>query len=126
MYVWFNTRNKRTLQRALAQVELRDVVAELTDVAWQREAGLVAAEDDRAPLRLHADELERELACAHRDLLLNSLLVYVWFNTARTREGVDLDVEVRELREVADRRRDGACAWAREVLCVCLVQHTHR
>ena len=71
------------MQRAPRQVELRDVVAELADVARQREAGLVAIEGDLAPLRLHADELERELACAHRDSLLNSLLVYVWFNTHR-------------------------------------------
>ena len=78
MYDWFN---KRTVQRALRRVELRDFVAELADVARQREAGLVVAEDDIAPLCLHADELERELACAHRDSLLNSLLVYVWFNT---------------------------------------------
>ena len=59
----------RTVQRAIAQVELRDVVAELADVARQREAGLVAVEFDRAPLRLHADELERDFPCA-RSLLL--------------------------------------------------------
>ena len=70
MYVWFN---KRTVERAAAQVELRTVVAELADVARQREAGLVVTEIDPAALRLHADELERELACAHRDSLLNSL-----------------------------------------------------
>ena len=77
MLNWFNT---RTAERAIAQVELRNVVAELADVARQREAGLVAAEANHASLRLHADELERELACAHRDSLLNSLLVYVWYN----------------------------------------------
>ena len=54
----------RTMQRAIAQVERCDVVAELADVARQREAGLVVAEDDIAPLRLHANELKRELACA--------------------------------------------------------------
>ena len=72
------------MQRAAFQGELCDVVAELADVARQRETGLVVAEVDIAPLCLHADELERELTCAHRDSLLNSLLVYVWFNTART------------------------------------------
>ena len=52
------------MERAGAQVKLRGVVAELADVARQRE--LVAVEYDHAPLRLHADELERELACAIR------------------------------------------------------------
>ena len=59
------------MHRAPRQVELCDVVTNLADVARQREAGLVVAEVDRAPLRLHAEELERELACAHRDSLLN-------------------------------------------------------
>ena len=36
-----------------------------------------------------------------------------------------LKLHVLELCEVADRRRDGACARTCE-FCVCLVQHTHR
>ena len=107
----------------MVQVELCDVVAaaELANVAWQREAGLVIVEVDLAPLRLHADELERELACAHRDSLLNSLLVYVWFNT-RTAELVFEEIENLQVREVADGLRDGACARALE-FCVCLDIH---
>ena len=58
------THNKRTVQRALRQIKLGDVVAELADVARQREAGLVAAEVDFEPLCLRANELKRELACA--------------------------------------------------------------
>ena len=57
------------MQRAAGQVELRDVVAELADVARQCEARVVAVEVDAAPLGLHADDRERELSCA-RDLLL--------------------------------------------------------
>ena len=45
-----------------------------------------------------------------------------WFNT-RTAELVAGEIELLEVREVADRLRDGACARARE-FCVCLVQHT--
>ena len=44
------------MQRAVAQVQLRDVVAELADVARQREARLVVAEIDFAALGLHADK----------------------------------------------------------------------
>ena len=53
-----------TLQGALRQVQLHDVVAELSDVARQREARLVAIEFDVAALRLHADDLEGQLPCA--------------------------------------------------------------
>ena len=53
-----------TLQGALRQVEIHDVVAELSDVARQREARLVAREVDAAALRLHADDLEGQLPCA--------------------------------------------------------------
>ena len=53
-----------TLQGALRQVEIHDVVAELSDVARQREARLVAVEFDVAALRLHADDLERQHPCA--------------------------------------------------------------
>ena len=67
---------RRTSQRAIAQSKCCDVIAELADVARQREAGVVFVKLDLAPLCLHANELERELACAHRDSLLNSLLVY--------------------------------------------------
>ena len=51
------------LKRAPAQVEVCDIVAELADVAWQREA-LVVFERHVAALGLHADEREREFACA--------------------------------------------------------------
>ena len=54
----------RTVERATAQVELRDVVAELADVAWQREARVVVIEANLAALGLHADNLERQLTCA--------------------------------------------------------------
>ena len=104
------------MERAIVQVELCDIVAQLADVARQREAGVVAGELDLTPLCLHADELERELACAHRDSLLNSLLVYVWFNTVRTFQLALIEIEPLELREVANGRRDGACARARELL----------
>ena len=40
--------------------------------------------------------------------------VYVWFNTARTLQLIVLEVEVLQVREVADGRRDGACALACE------------
>ena len=63
VYAGFNT---RTLERAAAQVELCDIVAQLADVARQREA-LVPTQRDVASLCLHADELERELTCAHCD-----------------------------------------------------------
>ena len=53
-----------TLQGAQRQVEIHDVVAELSDVARQREARLVAVEFDVAALRLHADDLERQHPCA--------------------------------------------------------------
>ena len=56
---------KRTLERALPQIELRDVVAELADVARQREAR-VFIETDLAALCRHANELERQLACVIR------------------------------------------------------------
>ena len=82
----------RTSQLVVREVQLLERARgrhedglELADVARQREAGLVAVKGDLAPLRLHADELERELACAHRDSLLNSLLVYVWTYTDRKR-----------------------------------------
>ena len=42
----------------------RRAVAELADVARQREAGLVVLELDLAPLRLHADDLEGQHPCA--------------------------------------------------------------
>ena len=45
--------------------------------------------------------------------------VYVWFNT-RTGELVLEEIESLQVREVADGRRNGACARARE-LCVGLV-----
>ena len=51
------------MQRAIPQSELRDVVAELADVARQREAR-VHVEVDLAALGLHADNLERQLTCA--------------------------------------------------------------
>ena len=41
--------------------------------------------------------------------------MYVWFNT-RTAELVQEEVELLQVREVADGRRDGACARAREFL----------
>ena len=44
--------------------------------------------------------------------------VYVWFNTARTLQLIRLELEVLQVREVADGRRDGACARAREFLCM--------
>ena len=59
----------RTMQRAIAQVEPRDVVAELAHVARQREARVAAEVDpageargvvsqvNLAALRVHADEL---------------------------------------------------------------------
>ena len=53
-----------TLQGALLQVEIHDVVAELSDVARQREARRVAMEIDVAALGLHADDLERQHPCA--------------------------------------------------------------
>ena len=65
-----------TLQRALRQVELCDIVAELADVTRQREARIVAAKVDGAALRLHADDRERQLACA-RDSL------FIFFRTRR-------------------------------------------
>ena len=40
-----------------------------------------------------------------------------WFNT-RTAELVGVEFELLEVREVADGRRDGACARAREFLCM--------
>ena len=52
------------MQRAGAQVELHNVVAELVNVARQREARLVAVEEDAAALGLHADDLERQHPCA--------------------------------------------------------------
>ena len=55
----------RTLEGAVAQVELRDIVAKLAEIPRQREA-LVAIEDYVAALGLRADELERELACDSR------------------------------------------------------------
>ena len=64
------------MERAFAQVELLDVITELADVAWQREAGVIAVEVDLpGPHALlffiaepypHANELERQLACARR------------------------------------------------------------
>ena len=51
-------------QGAQGQAELHDVVAELSDVARQREARLVGLEADAAALRLHADDLEGQLPCA--------------------------------------------------------------
>ena len=51
------------MQRAAGQVELRDVVAELADVARQREA-LVVGELDLASLRPHAYELKGQRPCA--------------------------------------------------------------
>ena len=63
-----------TLQRALAQIERLDVITELADVARQREA-LVAGEADRTTLGLHADEREREFACAK----LASHLASAWY-----------------------------------------------
>ena len=56
------------MERAPLQVERHDAVTELADVARQREAR-VAAEGDRAALRLHADELERELTCVEARLV---------------------------------------------------------
>ena len=65
------TDSTQTLERAVAQVELRDVVAELADVARQREA-LVAMQPAAVPkmitmrddaLHLHANELEGQLPC---------------------------------------------------------------
>ena len=53
-----------TVKRAISQVEFSDVVAELADIARQREAGVITKQDDLAPLRLHTNELKRELACA--------------------------------------------------------------
>ena len=41
----------------------------------------------------------------------------MWFNT-RTAELVVEEFEILEVREVADGRRDGACARAREFLCL--------
>ena len=52
------------MQRAQAQVKLHNVVAELSDVARQREARRVASEIDVAAPRLHADDLERQHPCA--------------------------------------------------------------
>ena len=52
VYVGCNT---RTLERAIGQVELCEIVAQLADVARQREARLVAAERNCAPLGSHAD-----------------------------------------------------------------------
>ena len=112
------------MQRAHAQVELRNVIAELADVARKREAGLVVAEVDLAPLRLHADELERELACAHRDSLLNSLLVYVWFNTHAPSNLLQLRSSFCRFVRLP---MDAGMAPARGLVsfCVCLIQQTH-
>ena len=55
-----------TLQGALRQVEIHDVVAELSDVARQREARRVAVEFDLAAVDLHADERERQLTWRKR------------------------------------------------------------
>ena len=53
------------MERAVAQVELRDVVAELADVARQREALVVEQPVPRNyAVRLHADKLKRELTRA--------------------------------------------------------------
>ena len=49
--------------------------------------------------------------------------MYAWFNT-RTAELVLKEIELLEVREVADGRRDGACAWAREFLCTSMSGHT--
>ena len=38
---------------------------------------------------------------------------------------VAAEVERLQVREVADRLRDGACAWAREFLCMSGSTHTH-
>ena len=46
-------------------------------------------------------------------MVLVSFCVFVWFNT-RTAELVVVEIEVLQVCEVADGRRDGACAWARE------------
>ena len=60
-----------TSQGARGQAELHDVVAELSDVARQREARVarqrevrVVVQIDVAALRHHADDLEGQLPCA--------------------------------------------------------------
>ena len=55
----------RTSQRALRQVERRDV-AELADRARQRETRVVVLELDVAAVDLHADERERQLTWRKR------------------------------------------------------------
>ena len=60
-----NTDKVRTSQRALRQVERRDV-AELADRARQREARVVVLELDVAAVDLHADECERQLTWQKR------------------------------------------------------------
>ena len=43
----------------------------------------------------------------------------------RTAELVEAEIELLQVREIADRRRDGACARARE-FCVDVIQQTYR
>ena len=51
--------------------------------------------------------------------LSSALCVGTGTTQARTRELVLIEVEPQQVREVADRLRDGACARARELSCVC-------
>ena len=104
-----------TLQRAVAQIELRDVIAELADVARQREALVVGeAELSDDALCLHANELEGQLSCAH-DSHVRAVVLH-WSNTRNnrhTREVIDREVEGLQAAQPPDRRRDGACRNAR-------------
>ena len=49
---------------AVPKTELGDVIAELADIRRQSEAWIVAVERHIATLRLHRDDLQRELACS--------------------------------------------------------------
>ncbi len=107
------THKKRTVQRAKPQVELGDIVAELADVARQREAGLVVVEVDLAPLRLHANELERQLACARDRHVYNEGMSS--HTLARTAEVASAEVEFCCVLDGADVARQREALVAVEV-----------
>ena len=57
------TGTEQTCQRVIREVEFCDIVAKLANVRWKCEA-LVAVESNVDSVCLHADNLERQLACA--------------------------------------------------------------
>ena len=58
------SKHGRTSERAVGEFELGDISAELADIQRQSEAWIVSFKRHIATLRLHRDDLQRELACS--------------------------------------------------------------